>query len=128
MATEFEDGTIGLSPEEWQHERNCMAGIAILDLEDMIACRNSKGQPRVPTIKDVARAFSLLASGLEWSEEEVAPHRAAFEQGLTEDETSRTAILREAMERLTDEIGYTPMHPIAGVVLATFTLKGETSH
>lgn len=70
MATLMDDGTVGLSPEEWAHEYHMMRLSAFSDLEDIVEGRpvnDDAANAQKPLAAQIREAIGLFRSG--WGEE-----------------------------------------------------------
>jgi hypothetical protein len=110
------------SPELWEVELRYMTGYAMDDLRDIVSGLNWEKKPFTPTPEHVTRAFSLLASGLGCDVETFSRNRDECVRALESDSEARPGLLKVALDRLSDELGF---DSVEQVEIETFALSDE---
>jgi hypothetical protein len=116
----LEDGTMTLSPWEWEIESHYMTLARDDDLSCAVTGVDQDGVRFVPTEEYIGKAISLIATGLGCPVEDFAESTAEFVRGLDKIGTERSAAMQAALDNLAEAIGFTPEAP---VLIETFTLS-----
>lgn len=121
MSQGYADPLDHMAPELWAVVLHYLAGAGFDDLTCAVTGIGHDGQLFPPTPKYISDTFGLLASGFQCDWEELTDNEVGFLRALAAKAEHRTELLQAALDKLGEELGFTP-EPPAGI--ETFPLRG----